>query len=142
MPSLGLYLLGSFRLERDGVPLALDTRKNVALIAYLSVTGQDHGREALVTLLWPELEPTRARAGLRRNLSTLKKTLGEGWLVVDRESIGLDPTADLWLDVAHFRRNLRTGQEHDHPEGGVCPECLTALTEAVELYRGDFLEGQ
>ncbi|MFC2046176.1 hypothetical protein ACFLTC_01470 [Chloroflexota bacterium] len=63
MPCLGLYLLGSFRLEREGVPLALERRKNVAPIAYLSVTGKSHSREALVTLLWPELEPTRTCQG-------------------------------------------------------------------------------
>ena len=34
MSSLKLFLLGSPRLERDGVPLAFDTRrKNVALVA-------------------------------------------------------------------------------------------------------------
>ena len=83
-----LYLLGPPRLERDGVPLEFDTRKNVALIAYLAVTGESHSRETLITLLWPELEPSRARAGLRRNLSVLKKALGGEWLVVDRETIG------------------------------------------------------
>ena len=76
MSSLRLSLLGPPCLERDGVPLEFHTRKNVALVAYLAVTGESHTREALVTLLWPELEPSRARAGLRRNLSTLKKALG------------------------------------------------------------------
>jgi len=113
----------------------------MALIAYLAVTGQSHSREALVTLLWPELEPSRARANLRRNLSMLRKALGGEWLVADRETIGLDPSADLWLDVDRFHSLLLAWQEHGHPEADVCPECLTALAEAVELYRGDFLEG-
>jgi DNA-binding SARP family transcriptional activator len=134
-------LLGPPRLERDGVPLEFDTRKNVALIAYLAVTGESHTREALVTLLWPELEPSRARAGLRRNLSTLKKALGGEWLVVDREMIGTDPSADLWLDVGQFRGLLWAWQDHGHPEANVCPECLAGLAEAVELCRGDFLAG-
>ncbi|MGD9100434.1 MAG: SARP family transcriptional regulator, partial [Anaerolineae bacterium] len=73
MSRLKLYLLGPPRLERDGVPLEFNMRKNVALVAYLAVTGYSHTREALVTLLWPELEPSRARAGLRRNLSVLRK---------------------------------------------------------------------
>jgi DNA-binding SARP family transcriptional activator len=30
---------------------------------------------------------------------------------------------------------------HGHPESESCPDCLEALAEAVELYRGDFLEG-
>ena len=122
MSSLRLSLLGPPRLERDGVPLEFDTRKNVALVAYLAVTGESHTREALVTLLWPELEPSRARAGLRRNLSTLKKALGGEWLLVDREMIGTDPSADLWLDVGQFRGLLRAWQYHGHPEANVCPE--------------------
>ena len=112
MSTLKLFLLGSPRLERDGVPLEFDTRKNIALIAYLAVTGQTHARELLITLLWPELEPSRARAGLRRNLSTLKKALDDEWLVVDRETVGTDPDADVWLDVEQFRRLVRAWQGH------------------------------
>ena len=36
--------------ERDGVPIQFDTRKNVALVAYLAVTGAPHTREALARL--------------------------------------------------------------------------------------------
>jgi oligopeptide transport system substrate-binding protein len=139
--NIRLSLLGAPRLERGGVPLKLDTRKNLALVAYLAVTGESHTRETLVTLLWPELDPSRARAGLRRNLSVLKKALGGEWLVVDRETVGTDPSADVWLDVAQFQRLLLAWREHGHAEGEVCPECLTVLVEAVELYRGDFLAG-
>jgi predicted ATPase/DNA-binding SARP family transcriptional activator len=141
MSSLKLYLLGPPRLERDGVPLELDRRKNVALVAYLAVTGEWHTREALITLLWPELEPSRARAGLRRNLSRLRKALGDEWVVVDREAVGTDPDADLWLDVEQFRHLLQAWQEHGHAEAEVCRQCLDTLAEGVELYRGDFLEG-
>jgi predicted ATPase/DNA-binding SARP family transcriptional activator len=141
MSSLRLYLLGPPRLERDGGPLELDRRKNVALVAYLAVTGECHTREALITLLWPELEPSRARAGLRRNLSRLRKALGGEWLVADRETVGTDPDADFWLDVDQFRHLLQAWQEHGHSQAEVCPQCLDTLAQAVELYRGDFLEG-
>ena len=146
MSRLRLFLLGPPRLERDGEPVEFRYRKNVALTAYLAVTGarpgsQSHTRETLIALLWPELEPSRARASLRRNLSLLKKALGGEWLVVDRESVRTDPSADLWVDVDRFRELLRAWQEHGHPEFDVCPECLSALTEAVELYRDDFLAG-
>ena len=141
MPDLELSLLGPPRLMLDGVPVEFNTRKNLALVAYLAVTGESHTREELVALLWPELEPSRARSGLRRNLSVLKKTLGGQWLVVDRETAGLDPGADLWFDVERFQALLQAWQGHGHPEADVCAECLAALAEAVELYRGDFLAG-
>ena len=141
MSRLALFLLGSPRLEREGVPVEFARCKNVALIAYLAMTGTSHTRESLITLLWPELEPSRARASLRRNLSMLRRALGEDQLVTGGDSIGLDPTADLVVDVDQFHMLLRSWQDHGHPEAEVCPECLSSLAEAVELYRGDFLEG-
>jgi DNA-binding SARP family transcriptional activator len=146
MSAVRLSLLGPPRLERDGKPVELDTRKTVALVAYLAMTGQSpggqtHTREALATLLWPEVEPQRARANLRRSLSVLRKGIGGESLVVDRETIGTHPDAGIWLDVAHFRRLLNSPRMRGHPESEICPDCLEALAEAVELYRGDFLEG-
>jgi DNA-binding SARP family transcriptional activator len=148
--SLKLFFLGPPRLERDGVTIEFRYRKNVALLAYLAVTGETHTRESLTTLLWPELEPSRARAGLRRNLSTLRKALSGEWLVAGRETIGLAPAAEdgtstsgqaFWLDVSEFRHLLQAWQGHGHSEADICSQCLDALGEAVELYRGDFLEG-
>ena len=137
MSSLRLFLLGQPRLERDGQPLTFDTRKNVALVAYLALTGGRCSRETLITLLWPELEPRRARAVLRRNLSVLGKALGGEWLVVDGDEIGTDPGADFWLDVDRFRHLLSTCEMHGHSDAQVCSQCLDALAQAVELYRGD-----
>jgi DNA-binding SARP family transcriptional activator len=141
MSQLAFHLLGPPRLERDGAPLAFDTRKITALAAYLAVTGQSHTRESLITLLWPELEPGRARAVLRRNLSLLRKALDGQWLVVDGETIGLDPDADSWVDVDQFRQRLAACQTHDHPPTEACPDCLPLLEEAAALYRDHFLAG-
>jgi predicted ATPase/DNA-binding SARP family transcriptional activator len=146
MARLALFLLGPPRLERDGVPLHFDTRKILALAAYVAVSGPGAeggriSRESLLALLWPELEPGRARAILRRNLSVLRSALGGEWLVADRQTVGTDPQAHFWLDVDEFSRRVYAGETHGHPPQQVCPQCLEALAEAVELYRGDFLEG-
>jgi predicted ATPase/DNA-binding SARP family transcriptional activator len=141
VPGLELYLLGSPRLERDGEAVAFDSRKQLALIAYLAMTGRSHTREALITLLWPELEPSRGRAGLRRDLSVIRKALDGQWLAVEGETVGTDPAAGFWLDVAEFRDLLGAWRGHGHLEAEVCPRCLTALGEAVALYQGDFMAG-
>ncbi len=146
MARLELFLLGVPRLERDGVPLQFDTRKILALVAYLALSGpgaeaRSLSRESLVALLWPDLEPSRARAILRRNLSLLRKALEGEWLVVDRQTVGTDPEADFWLDVDRFVALVHAWQTHDHPQEQVCPRCLETLAEAVALCRGDFLEG-
>jgi predicted ATPase/DNA-binding SARP family transcriptional activator len=146
MAKLELFLLGPPRLVRDGVLLQFDTRKIMALVAYLAVSGPESegahfSRESLLALLWPDLEPTRARAVLRRNLSLLRSALEGEWLVVDRQMIGTDPSADFSLDVDLFARLVRAWDTHEHPPEKVCPECLEAQARAVALYKGDFLEG-
>ena len=135
-----LLLLGPPRVETGGSPLEVDTRKAVALLAYLALTGRRHTRDALCALLWPEHGQTRARAALRRTLSSLARARNEGWLEVDRETVGL-VTDEVWVDVDRFRSLLAGCAAHGHPAGEVCPACIPALSEAVSLYRDDFLAG-
>src|SRR3954469_218658 len=95
---LQLRLLGPPVVDRDGAPLETDTRKATALLAYLAVTGEEHRRETLVALLWPDYDPDRGRAALRRTLSTLRGALDGRWLGAGRGSVSLD-REDVWLDV-------------------------------------------
>jgi len=141
MGQLHLYLLGAPRVECEGVPIQVDTRKAIALLAYLAVHREPHQRDALATLLWSEHDRTHGRTALRRTLYALRKAVGDGWLVADRERAGLDPSADLWLDVEHFHRYLGELRGHGHPSADVCPDCIPPLTAAAGLYRGDFMEG-
>src|SRR5829696_6516502 len=135
-----ISLLGAPRIEHEGVPVEVDTRKAIALAAYLAVTRQSHTRDALAGLLWPEYNQSRARAALRRTLSSLGKARAEGWLHADRESVDLARDT-VWVDVTRFHELLAECKEHGHPESGVCPECLPPLTEAAALYRDDFMAG-
>ena len=141
MPGLELFLLGSPRIDRDGVPIQLDTRKAIALLAYLAVTGESHRRDTLATLLWSDSDQIRARAALRRTLSALNKALAWEGLKVDRETVGLDMAADLSIDLAQFRSRLGECLAHPHASADVCDTCPTLLTEAAGLYRGDFMAG-
>jgi predicted ATPase/DNA-binding SARP family transcriptional activator/GAF domain-containing protein len=147
MSNLALFLLGPPRIECDGEPVEIRRRKALALLVYLAVTRQGHSRDALATLFWPELDHSRARAGLRRALAALKKALGEGWaddehpLDVDRETVGLNPSAGIWLDVIEFQGRLAECRTHGHPQDRVCPACPPLLAEAAALYRDDFLAG-
>jgi DNA-binding SARP family transcriptional activator/predicted ATPase len=150
---LALYLLGPPRVERDGVPVKLDRRKAVALVAYLAVTGQTHRRDSLVNLLWPESDSSRGRAALRRTLYTLRDALGTDWLAVDRDQIGLDTRAApstgsglgsgqaIWVDVNQFRQHLAACETHAHPSSEMCAACVGPLSDAVELVHGEFMSG-
>jgi DNA-binding SARP family transcriptional activator len=142
MPCLTIKLFGPPQIELDGVALRLEGRIPVALLAYLAVTGQLHTRDALATLFWPE--SAKARNYLRNNLWIITEALGawgKEWLYSDHETLGFQPQADVWLDVAHFSSHLAVCGGHAHPEHEVCAACLAHLHQAVDLCRNDFLAG-
>lgn len=141
MSGLKLWLLGPPRIEADTVLVEIQRRKAIALLVYLAVTGESQLRDSLATLLWPESDQSSARMALRRDLSALHKALGRVWLEIDREQVGLARKLGLWLDVEQFQQLLAACRTHGHPAGEVCPTCLPLLSEAVELYRADFLTG-
>lgn len=121
-------------------------RKALAMLAYLAVTGVQQSRDALAALLWPEQDASDALANLRRTLGVLKASVGEGVLAIDRSQIGLLPDADLQVDVVKFRSLLEIARADGHFERrdtlpDRCPSCVDAITEAVALYRGDFMAG-
>ena len=60
--AINFYLLGSPRLERDGRLVQVDTRKAIALLAYLVITGKQHSRDTMAALLWPDYSQSNARA--------------------------------------------------------------------------------
>jgi predicted ATPase/DNA-binding SARP family transcriptional activator len=139
--SLKVQLLGHPRIERNGATVEVDTRKAVALLAYLAVTGKAYGREALATLFWPDYDQERAYANLRRTLWALNKAIGKEWLDVGQDSIGLGRGPGFSLDVDAFRQLLAVCRSHGHRQADVCPDCASALAGAADLYRGDFMEG-
>jgi predicted ATPase/DNA-binding SARP family transcriptional activator len=141
MAGLKIYLLGAPRVSRGDAPIETGRRKATALLAYLVITGQSQRRETLAALFWPESGSSTGRADLSRILSVLRKTLGEGWLVADRQTVGLEPETDLWVDALEFRQRLALAHSHYHPEGQACETCLSGLAAAADLYLGDFMAG-
>jgi len=141
MPGLTLSLFGSPRIAKDGVPIDLPSRKALALLAYLTVTGIRHRRTVLAALFWPESDRERAQNAMRYTLSLLRRSLGGRWLAADRDTVGLDGSQEDAVDVLRFRTLLAQCRAHKHGANETCPECLPLLGEAVELHKSDFLAG-
>ena len=141
MSRLALHFLGGPRLELNGKAITLSHHKATALITYLAVTRQRHTRAALAAFLWPDYDPAGARGELRRMLWVINKSLGQGWLETNRQTVRLPPHPDLWLDVEQFRDLLATSRHHQHPADAACPTCVDALREAITLAQDDFLAG-
>lgn len=140
MTNIALFLLGSPRIERDRAAIHVDTRKAIAMLAYLAVHAGFQSRDTLAALLWSESNRTGARGALRRTISTLNTALGGIGLHIEREAIALDAQL-VWCDLNHFLSLLRACESHGHSNQEVCPRCRTPLQEAINLYRGDFLQG-
>ncbi len=132
--TITLQLFGSPRIIRDNQPLSVNTRKAIALIAYLAVAAQPCGRETLTALLWPELDHRRSRAALRTTLSALKKAMGGIGLTVERGAIGLDLDV-VECDVTQFLVLLEQVKNES------CPLKIDRLSQAATLYHGDFMVG-
>src|SRR5215471_2523032 len=132
MDSWSLTLLGGFGLRlADGATVDLPGQKDRALLAALAMASADtQSRERLAGLLWSEHGDRQARDSLKQALVRLRRCLGGGESVAlrtDRQSIGLDKSL-IEVDVLAFERLVHQGT-------------LAALTQAIELYRGDLLEG-
>ena len=150
---LQLSLLGGLQINLAGKPIiSFLSAKAQALLCYLTVTGQPHSRETLATLLWGDRPDAEAKANLRQALSNLRKHLA-AYLDISREMVSLNQDLSYYLDVQLFEAALTPQRDQGlsisevlaarqiEPVGKSSEVPLEALRQAVELYRGDFLEG-
>jgi len=100
------------------------SRKHFALLVYLALNAdRAHRREHLAGLLWSDSEDTRARHSLSQALYAIRRLVGD---TVKIEGEDLEFTRDgLRVDSLEMERVLEFGSP----------------AAAVDLYRGNFLEG-
>lgn len=103
------------------------------MLAYLGVRpAQLVSRDKMAGLLWSSTATEQARQSLRQTLSSLRKELAQiskdqKILVEEGDFLSVDP-ALMHVDVADFEKLVATGTDE-------------SLAKAIELYRGDFMEG-
>ncbi|MDX1663211.1 MAG: BTAD domain-containing putative transcriptional regulator, partial [Candidatus Promineifilaceae bacterium] len=145
---LSLSFLGTFEVWYDGAEASdFESDKARALLAYLAVeSDRAHRRDALAELFWPDFPSSRARRNLNQAVLNLRDTIGDReaeppFLLSDRQTLGFNPDADFYLDVADFEQLLVACRRHDHPDASTCAACMERRARAVDLYRGDFMRG-
>ena len=118
------------RIELDDRPVEIPSRKAVALLAYLALTGQAHTRERLAAFFWPEADTEHARGALRAALVALRRALGDAWIAAEGDTLSLragdrsqDTGVRIELDVAHFRAETVATRTHAHAANAACPAC-------------------
>lgn len=129
-----LALLGGFAISigegRKG-ELKVSAAQHRAVLAYLAMQpGQSETRERLAALFWGDSPETQARQSLRQCLLRMRRDFTPTTvdpLVIDQHSVKLDPEL-----LACDARGFATLAESDG---------LADIDDAIDLYRGDFLEG-
>jgi len=124
---LRLRTFGGLWLEGDGDPLtgAAAQRRRLVLLAALAAAGRNGmSRDAVIGLLWGEIDEARARAALSQALYALKRDTGEDELVLGHDVLALNGDI-LRSDVSEFEHAIARGD----------------LEAAANLYRGPFLAG-
>ncbi|HEX8502110.1 MAG TPA: BTAD domain-containing putative transcriptional regulator [Pyrinomonadaceae bacterium] len=144
-----IHLFGKFLVSHDEQPVqGFDALKEQELLTYLLINrDRPHSREILAGLLWGEVPTEKSKKYLRQALWHLQAALeaqqrrgGDGAVLsVEHNWVQLNTVSALWLDVAVFEQAfMRT---HDSPGAGLAADSVESLQEAVQLYRGDLLEG-
>jgi predicted ATPase/DNA-binding SARP family transcriptional activator len=148
MTHLAVHSLGPFYVTLDKEPVTgFESNKVRALLVYLAVEAdRPHSREALAGFLWPDRPEQTARHNLSQTLSNLRQVIRDHdaeppFLKITRGTIQFNRDSDHWLDVIAFNTHIVASEAHAHPRLETCEPCIQHLEQAVELYRGRFLEG-
>ena len=149
MEQLKISLFAPLQIELNDSALSdFRTQKVLALLVYLAAEPETaHRRETLMTVLWPGMPDTSARANLRQVLFHLRKAVpdfevaGEDvpLLLANRNTIQINPAAPVAIDTSRFEVLLEQVQAHDHHSLLTCTQCREDLEAAAALYTGHFL---
>ena len=151
MGRLILKLFGTPEVSHAEKPLTLQTRKVLALLAYLAVEQGVHSRDKITALLWPESDEERGKASLRRALAYLRESLDEPshehsghvplqppHVLIEHHTLSFNFASDFEIDTQTLQtaftlvRRRSSGDLRTH---------LAYLQMAASCYRGNFLDG-
>jgi DNA-binding SARP family transcriptional activator len=125
-----LRALGTLDLQTDGnvtVRSVLAQPRRTALLAFLALAPAPgfRSKDTLYATFWPERDGDAARHALRQSVYFLRRSLGDG-VIEARGRVELGLSRDrFWCDATAFQEAMAADR----------------LEEALELYRGDLLEG-
>lgn len=99
MPALCLSFLGVAHLTLDGVPIQLERRNSLALLAYLVLTDRPHSRDELATLMAGDIGDDTARKRLRNSLADLVERGFGDYLLTSRQTVAFNSAMPHTLDI-------------------------------------------
>ncbi len=151
MGRLILRLLGTPEVSHAEQPLTFQTRKVLALLAYLAVEQGVHSRDKITALLWPESDDERGKASLRRALAYLRQSLHETshersgnvplqppHVLIKHHTLSFNLASDFEIDTQSLQAAFTLARRRS---SGDLDTHLAHLHMAASCYRGNFLDG-
>lgn len=133
-----VFTLGKTSISVKDELIIKQRKKTILLFIYMSLTPGDCSRERLASLFWPESTRASSLTCLRRCLFDLNKCGLASFIEADRNTVSVK-LDNVWIDAVQFQDHLERCHAHGHPISAVCQHCIPELSQAIELYKGDFL---
>ncbi|OBB66365.1 BTAD domain-containing putative transcriptional regulator [Mycobacterium sp. 852014-50255_SCH5639931] len=127
-----LGVLGPLQVRLDGAPVTIPGAKPRAILSMLGLHGGSVvAADTLVELLWGEDPPRTAAKALQTHISTLRRTLGDGFVLTAGAGWTL---AETQVDAACYKSAARLGR--DAAAAGDISQAVARFEEALALWRG------
>ncbi|MEO7397459.1 MAG: BTAD domain-containing putative transcriptional regulator, partial [Ilumatobacteraceae bacterium] len=132
---------GGIQLFVGGVRVApVESSRVRSLVAFLILhRDAPHSRQRLAFMLWPDSAEAQPRTNLRHLIHTLRQAMPEldRFLDITSTSVAWREDTMTWFDVSAFE----VAQRGSDSPGISVPEEVVFLRQAIDLYRGDLLDG-
>jgi DNA-binding SARP family transcriptional activator len=127
-----LGVLGPLQVRLDDVPVSIPGAKPRAILTMLGLhCGSVVPADTLVELLWGEDPPRTAGKALQTHISSLRHTLGDGFVLTEGTGWTVSATQ---IDAARYKLATRMGR--DAIAAGDFNGAVARFEEALALWRG------
>ncbi|HYZ68086.1 MAG TPA: BTAD domain-containing putative transcriptional regulator [Mycobacterium sp.] len=127
-----LGVLGPLQVRQYGLPVAIPGAKPRAILTMLGLHGGSVvSADTLAELLWGDDPPRTAAKALQTHISSLRRTLGDGFVLTQGTGWTLSTTE---IDASRYRLAAKTGREAI--AAGDTSQAVARFDDAVTLWRG------
>jgi class 3 adenylate cyclase len=124
--------VGPIQARQHGAPVTIPGAKPRAILTMLGLhVGSVVSADTLVELLWGEDPPRTAAKALQTHISSLRRTLGDGFVLTEGSGWTL---AESEVDTSRYKAAARLGR--DAAAAGDISQALARFEEALALWRG------
>lgn len=130
LPSVELGVLGPLQVRQGGAPVTIPGAKPRAILSMLGLHGGSVvSADTLVELLWGEDPPRTSAKALQTHISSLRRTLGDGFVLTAGAGWTLADT-----NAARYKSAARLGRHA--AAAGDTSQAVARFEEALALWRG------